>query len=88
MNKTIKLAIASAAALLVLSGCGQAPWEDSLRDLENVPVKDPDSATLYNNVDKYPNISRLCIDGVAFATTTRPDFGALMRVPEWDAECP
>jgi predicted small secreted protein len=71
----------------VLTGCGQAAWEDSLRDLEGVQVYDPDEATLWNNVDQHPNIVRLCLDGVAFATTTRPDFAAVTRVPEWDAHC-
>lgn len=87
MKKSLKIAAAVAAGLFVLTGCGQAPWQDSLRDLENVPVKDPDDATLYNNVDRYPNISRLCIDGVAFATTTR-EWEPVLRVPEWDELCP
>jgi len=28
----------------------------------------------------------LCIDGVAFVTTSR-DYSAVLRVPEWDAWC-
>ena len=84
--KKILIAIAGLVVVLSMAGCGQMPWQDSLRDLEDVEVRDPDSAVLYNNVDKYPNISKLCIDGVAFATTTR-EWEPLLRVPEWDATC-
>lgn len=69
-----------------LTSCGQAPWEDSMRDLEGVTVKDPGKVVLYNNVDLHPNIVMLCVNGVGFATTTR-DLNAVLRVPEWDAEC-
>lgn len=64
---------------LVLAGCGN----QATRDLEGIPAKEPDKAEVYVNVDKYGNVARICIDGVAFATTTR-DYQALMRVPEWD----
>ncbi len=67
------------AAVLLLAGCDQ----QQLRDLEGVPQREPDKAELYTNVDQYPNIVRICIDGVAFATTTR-DYQPVMRVPEWD----
>lgn len=72
---------------LGLTGCGQAPWEDSLRDLEGVQVRDPAETILYNNVDKHPNVVLLCLDGLGFATTTRPDMGSVMRTPERDAHC-
>ena len=66
--------------VLGLSGCeGQ-----QVRDLEGVPIRQPDKAEIYANVDQYPNITRICIDGVAFATTTR-DYQPVMRVPEWDS---
>lgn len=64
----------------LVSGCGP---NQTTRDLEGVPAKEPQKAEVYVNVDKYGNVARLCIDGVAFATTTR-DYQALMRVPEWD----
>lgn len=73
-------------AALSLSACGQAPWEDSLRDLEGVEFVDPEGVTAWNNVDQHPNIVRLCLDGVAFATTTR-EWQPVTRVPEWDAAC-
>lgn len=91
MNRTVRkplyLVIGVAIMLVVLAACGQAPWEDSLRDLEGVQVYDPDAVTLWNNVDQHPNIVRLCLDGVGFATTTREYGDAVERVPEWDAYC-
>ncbi len=70
---------ASSVALVVLSACSQ----QQLRDVEDVPVHDPDKVELIGNVDDYPNIVRLCIDGVAFGTTTR-NYDPVFRVPEWD----
>lgn len=65
---------------LALTGCGS-----SRRDLEGIPNKNPEKAELYSNVDGYPNVVRLCIDHVAFATTTRDTSpAAIFRVPEWD----
>ena len=85
--KKLLLAGVATGLVLTLTACGQAPWEQSLRDLEGVPVKDPDQATLYNNVDLHPNLMVLCIDGVSFVTTTRPDFSSVIRVPELDKTC-
>jgi hypothetical protein len=76
------LAVLVAGALLV-SGCGS----NNFRDVEGVKSRDPDKIEIYNNVDKHPNIAMVCIHGVAFATTTR-DYNAIMRVPEWDKQCP
>lgn len=70
-----------AASTLALSGCGQAPWEQSLLDLEGVQVSDPDSITLYNNVDQHPNLAVICIDGMTFVTTTRIDMGSWAYIP-------
>jgi len=73
-----------ALGAVLLAGCGR----DNFRDVEGVPSKDPDAITLWNNVDGNPNVVRICLDGVAFATTTRQYGDAIMRVPEWDAQCP
>lgn len=66
---------------LALSGCAN----QTTRDLEGVPVTDPDKARLVVNIDTYPNINALCIEGAGFATTTRDAAGALIRVEAWDA---
>jgi hypothetical protein len=77
------LVIPAVLVALTFAGCAN----NNFRDLEGVPSKDPDSAKLWTNVDGHPNVVRLCLDGVAFATTTR-DFTALMRVEAWDSMCP
>jgi len=79
-----KVVLVAAAAGLLLAGCGR----DNFRDVEGVPSKDPDSVVLWNNVDGHPNVVRVCLDGVAFATTTRDYGDSIMRVPEWDSKCP
>lgn len=79
MKHAIKLGIVAIAAVAALSGCG-----DTFRDLEGIEGKDPDKAQIFYNVDGYPNIVRICIDKVAFATTTRDAQAAIFRVPEWD----
>jgi hypothetical protein len=71
--------LAAGMIVMALAGCSQ-----TTRDLEDVPIDDPDKIEMYANVDSFPNVVRLCIDGVAFATTTR-DYEPIMRVPEWDA---
>lgn len=80
-RRTVVVVI-TAAASVVLAGCGA----NNFRDLEGVESQDPDSVTLWNNVDGHPNVVRLCLDGVAFATTSR-DYEPILRVPEWDSEC-
>lgn len=65
-----------------LSGCTQNQYRDS----EDAALKDPDSVDIYTNVDEHPNIVRLCIDGVAFATTTR-EYEPVFLVPDWNDYC-
>lgn len=80
---TRKLALGAVVLVaLALGGCD--PQGGQNHDLEGVTFKDPDSAQGFNNVDGHPNIVRVCIDKVAFATTTRQGDG-ITRVPEWDA---
>jgi len=80
--KKIGALVGSGLLLVALAGCG-----DNRRDLNGVTSKDPDKYELYTNIDTHPNILRLCIDGVAFATTSRQYGDAMLRVPEWDAWC-
>lgn len=76
---TVAVAIVGVVLVSVLGGCG-----DSFRDLEGVKGQDPEKVQIIYNVDGFPNVVRLCIDKVAFATTTRQDESAIFRVPEWD----
>jgi hypothetical protein len=75
----VAVALAGVAAV---GGCQGA----NTRDLKGVSAKNPSKTELYANVDNHPNIVRLCIDGLAFVTTSR-EMDPLLRVPEWDAWC-
>lgn len=77
--KVASIALAT-VAILALSGCAG----DTFRDLEGVKGQDPQKVEIIYNVDGYPNIVRICVDKVAFATTTRDAQAAIFRVPEWD----
>lgn len=70
-----------AGALVLTGGCAN----QTVRDLEGVPITDPDKARLVVNIDTYPNINAICVEGAGFATTTRDQAGALIRVERWDA---
>ena len=88
------LIAAAALAALLLVGCAEDASKADLAEPkqkgrsipENYEVRVPDSLTVYQNIDKHPTIAKVCVDGVAFATTSR-DFSALTRIPEWDADC-
>jgi len=79
--KKILVAAVAVIAAVAVAGCGAES-----RDLEGVPFKKPDKIETYINIDTHPNITRLCIAGVAFATTSR-EYTSVFRVPEWDAWC-
>jgi hypothetical protein len=80
-----RIGIAAVAGLLLtvqLTGCSN----QTVRDLEGVPVQDPEKVELFVNVDQFPNIVAICVHGAGFAATTRDaSQAALQRVPEWDA---
>ena len=65
---------------LALSACGDA----NQMDVKGVDGRKPDKIEAYANIDQHPNIVRICIDKVAFLTTSREAGNNLMRVPEWD----
>ena len=79
----------TAAALVAVGlGFGACSPGNNFRDVEGVASKDPDLLEAYNNLDGHPNIAKVCIDGVAFATTTRDAHAAIQRVEAWDRTCP
>ena len=84
-KKRVVLAAVAVAALGTAAGCTPG---NNFRDVEGVPSKNPDLIEAYNNLDGHPNIAKVCIDGVAFATTTRDAQAAIQRVEDWDATCP
>lgn len=72
--KPIKIAFAIAALAIVVSAC--SPGLEDLTTVENVEgsssvtaeVLDPDSLTVYRNVDNFPNIAVMCVAGDALIT--------------------
>ena len=87
MLKNVMVGIGSAAAsAIILVACG-AFGNPTTNDLKNSPDVYPEYSSTILNVDRYPNISIICYQGAGFATTTRPDQGSLVLVPEWDAFC-
>jgi hypothetical protein len=88
MNKHQKMiagiatGVVAIAAAGIIAGC----TSPQLDDLKGVNPQYPNYAATWVNVDGFPNVTELCINGVAFATTTR-DYNAIMRIPQWDAFC-
>lgn len=87
-------AVAVLAALFALAGCS-AQLEDRGGD-EGAPpdfIGDVDYIEVYRNADAYPNVARVCVRGLAFATSSTgrgaEAAGAtpVIRVPEWDDFC-
>lgn len=69
----------------------QQPQVDGNLATTKIVAKAPDSVVVYVNVDKHPNIAKLCIEGIAFRTISETyvtlNSPAAERVPEWDASC-
>jgi hypothetical protein len=86
MNKITKaLTVAALVAAGVLTSAESC--DNQTADKKGVIFHDPQKIEGYKNVDQHPNIVRLCIDGVAFYTTTRTNGEFMGRVPEWDTWC-
>lgn len=81
----VKLVVAGVALAAALGACSPG---NNFRDLEGIKSQEPDLVEVYSNVDQHPNIAKVCIDGVAFATTTREGNSAITRVEAWDRTCP
>lgn len=83
--------------LLILVGCTPDQLGDRGGDSGNRPdhIGDVDYVEVYRNADQFPNISRICVQGLAFASTSSGSRGSegadadpsLLRVPEWDTFC-
>ncbi len=81
--KKIVAVVAAGFAVVSLSACSGA----NSRDLKGTTFVDPQKIETTINIDKNPNLTRICIDGVAFLTTSREYGDGVTRVPEWDAWC-
>jgi hypothetical protein len=82
-------------AIVVLAGCS-AQLGDRGGDEGSPPdrIGDVDFIEVFRNADNFPNIARMCVDGLAFAGTSSGLRGedavanpALLRIPEWDPTC-
>jgi len=90
-------AAAPLTALLLLTGCSESPQLGDRGGKENAPVdkiSDVDYVEVFRNADNFPNVARICVEGLAFAATSSGRRGedavanpALLRVPEWDTVC-
>lgn len=84
MKRKSKYVIAAVLGLIALGACSPG---NNFRDVEGVKSERPELVRNFNNMDAHPNIGMVCIEGVAFFTTTR-DYTPIGRVPEWDRNCP
>jgi len=88
-------------ALLVAASCSGkdagkqdlgAPRQQGDAVPKDFATKAPDKVVVYNNLQSFPNIVQICIDGVAFRAVSDHYVGlatpAVDRVPEWDKTCP
>ena len=83
------------AAVLVLGLAGCSSQLGDRGGKEGAPpdfVSDVDYVEVYRNADGFPNLARVCVQGLAFATSSSgrgESAGAapLLRVTEWDDFC-
>jgi hypothetical protein len=81
MRRLISLGIAIVALVLVATGCSS-----QLKDQKDVAQANPDYVLTYLNVDNFPNITIMCINGVGIMTISR-DYNSAQLVPNWNAFC-
>ncbi|MEV5413118.1 hypothetical protein AB0K60_30310 [Thermopolyspora sp. NPDC052614] len=83
-------------AVLLLTGCSSDQLADrgGQEDAPPDKISDVDYIEVFRNADNFPNVARICIEGLAFASTSSGRRGedavaapALLRIPEWDAKC-
>ncbi|GAA0559384.1 hypothetical protein A8924_5218 [Saccharopolyspora erythraea NRRL 2338] len=87
------VAVLATVLALGLTGCSdqlgdRGGKEGSPPDL----IGDVDYVEVYRNADGFPNVARVCVQGLAFATSSSgrgESSGAtpVIRVPEWDGFC-
>lgn len=92
-HRTAAVLVAVAGAALALGGCSDQ-LGDRGGEAGSPPDKilDVDYVEVFRNADGFPNVSRVCVDGIAFATSSTgrgesSGGAAIIRVPEWDAVC-
>lgn len=86
-----------ALAVVAVTGCSSAhtrdidtetKWFETSVELgeDHLHILPPDDVTVWYGLDSHPNMARVCLDGIAFVTSTS-EFKAFERIPEWDDYC-
>lgn len=71
-----------AVGALALVGC-----TSTTQDLEGIEAVEPDKIVVVQNADQFPNVSIICIDGIALATNTRAtDSMVQLSAERWCAD--
>ena len=75
-----RIAILLTALALITAACS-----DQLTDLKGVEIQDPDTVSVYRNVDNFPNIAIMCIDGDALIMRSiNYDDMMILHIPDND----
>lgn len=93
MKRLVAVTSTLALGLVALTGCSEQLGDRN--GVDGAPpdqILDVDYVEVYRNADGFPNISRACVQGLGFATSStgrgESAGGAMIaRVPEWDAFC-
>lgn len=94
MKRIVFYLVLAIAIVSLTAACTQSQFQDVETDHEvaradenlTAQVLNPDSITVYRNVDLHPNVAVLCIKGAAIVTHTRE--AAPFYVPELNHTCP
>ncbi|HEY8374578.1 MAG TPA: hypothetical protein VIL00_17750 [Pseudonocardiaceae bacterium] len=94
MSRTTPALLATVVAL-ALTGCTtRTSSRDEQENRSPNLVGDVDYVEIYRNTDHFPDVARVCVQGLGFVTTSTDDrragshrSGPLLRVPEWDGFC-
>lgn len=86
--------VALVLATLVLSGCTQQQLQDIETDWEYpkavdglVEARNPDKIIIYRNVDRFPNVVILCIEGKAVLTSSTTGQARVIPDSSFDGLC-
>lgn len=88
-----RIALLAVLAMVVLAGCSDQLGDRGGKDGSPPDhIGDVDYIEVYRNADNFPNVARVCVQGLGFATTSSgrgESAGAtpLIRVTEWDSFC-
>ena len=82
MSRRLQIIIVGvlASIAMVIGGCS-----DQLTDLKGIEIQDPDTVSVYRNVDNFPNVAIMCIDGDALIMrSSNYDDMMILHIPDND----